>query len=122
MHAREAADLLAALRPGDPPATPSVVSAAASVVDDPECRAAMARPEVAVIWLHAAPGVLASRFEAEDRHRPSYGPDPAAFLADQAARREPLARALGATVIDTTDLDPAAIVDRVVDRLRLTRR
>ena len=70
MHGREAAQLLDALEePG-----PSVISAAASVVDDPACRAAMVGPGVAVIWLHAEPALLATRFDSADEHRPAYGP------------------------------------------------
>jgi len=119
MHARESAELLDAIGPAGGPPRPTVVSAAASVIDDPICRAALARPDVAVVWLHAAPAVLASRFDADDEHRPAYGPDPAAFLAEQAARREPLARELGATMIDTAGLEPAAIVEAVIEHLGL---
>ena len=72
MHARETAQLLDALAgPG-----PSVISAAASVIDDPAARAAMRAPGVAVIWLHARPDVLAERFDSADEHRPAYGDHP----------------------------------------------
>jgi shikimate kinase len=58
MHALEADQLLGALaEPG-----PSVISAAASTVDEPECRDAMTAPDVSVIWLRASPRVLARRF------------------------------------------------------------
>src|SRR3954467_4839833 len=50
MHRREAAQLLDALASQEP----NVVSAAASVVEDAAARAAMTRPGVAVIWLHAS--------------------------------------------------------------------
>ena len=39
---------------------PNVVSAAASVIDDPVCREAMTRPDVAVIWLRASTQLLAT--------------------------------------------------------------
>ncbi len=69
MHGREAAQLLDALKePG-----PSVISAAASVVDEPDCRAAMIAPGVVVIWLHAEPALLATRYDSSDAHRPAYG-------------------------------------------------
>ena len=69
MHAREHAQLLDALAaPG-----PNVISAAASVIDDPACRAAMTEPDVAVVWLHASPEILADRFASADEHRPAYG-------------------------------------------------
>ena len=86
MHAREWTHLLDALEATEP----SVISAAASVIDDPACRTAMAAPGVTVVWLRARPEVLAERFDSEDDHRPAYGDSVAAFLAEQAARREPL--------------------------------
>ena len=112
MHRREAAQLLDALASSEP----NVVSAAASVVDDPDARAAMTRPGVTVIWLHASPEVLASRFES-DSHRPAYGPDPEAFLAEQAARREPLVAGIGAHRIDVDGLTPDEVVERTMEAL-----
>jgi shikimate kinase len=112
MHRREAAQLLDALASPKP----SVVSAAASVVEDPEARAAMTRPGVAVIWLHASPDVLASRFGSEP-HRPAYGPVPSAFLAEQAARREPLLPGIDAHRIDVDGLTPDEVVARTIEAL-----
>jgi len=113
MHRREAAQLLDAL--GSP--TPNVVSAAASVVEDPAACAAMTKPGVAVIWLHASPQVLATRFDSDDEHRPAYGPDPAAFLAAQAAHREPLLAGIGAHRIDVDGLTPDEVVARTEEAL-----
>ena len=110
MHRREAAQLVDSLASTEP----NVVSAAASVVEDPDARAAMTRPGVAVIWLHASPDVLAGRFASES-HRPAYGPVPAAFLADQAAHREPLLSGIGAHLIDVNDLTPDEVVARVIE-------
>jgi len=108
MHAREHAHLLSALaEPG-----PNVISAAASVIDDPVSREAMTRPGVAVIWLHASTNLLAERF-ASGPHRPDYGDDPAAFLADQAAQREPLLGSIGAIVIPVDGLRPDDELDRI---------
>jgi len=109
MHGREHAALLHALQ--DPANT--VISAAASVIDDPESRAAMANPRVAVVWLHGDPEVLAARFRSGDDHRPTYGESVAAFLAEQAARREPLVPSVGAHVIDVDDLTREAVLARV---------
>jgi shikimate kinase len=109
MHGREHAALLHALQ--DPANT--VISAAASVIDDPESRAAMANPRVAVVWLHGDPEVLAARFRSADDHRPTYGESVAAFLAEQAARREPLVPSVGAHVIDVDDLTREAVLARV---------
>ena len=112
MHRRESAQLLDAL--ASPEA--NVVSAAASVVEDPDARAAMTKPGVAVVWLHASPDVLAGRFGSEP-HRPSYGPVPAAFLADQAAHREPLLAGIGAHLVDVDGLTPDEVVARVAEAL-----
>lgn len=113
MHDREYAELQEAL--ADP--TPAVISAAASVIDDPASRAAMSRPGVAVVWLSGSPELLAQRFHSPDDHRPTYGDTPAAFLAEQAARREPLARALGAHVVDVDGLTREEVLERVVEAL-----
>lgn len=113
MHAREAAQLLDAL---DQP-EPNVISAAASVVDVPACRQAMARPDVGVVWLRARPDVLAARFDSGDDHRPAYGASPEAFLAEQAARREPLLPAVGARIVDVDGLDPDEVVARTIEAL-----
>jgi shikimate kinase len=112
MHGREAAQLLDALAA----AGPSVISAAASVIDDPVAREAMASPGVTVIWLQAPPDVLAGRF-GSGPHRPTYGDSPEAFLADQAARREPLLGAVGARRVDVGDLAPDEVVARAVEVL-----
>jgi shikimate kinase len=114
MHARESAQLRDALAGPDP----NVVSAAASVVEDAAARRAMAAPGVKVVWLHASPSVLAARFPTSDAHRPSYGASTEAFLAEQAAHREPLLAGLGAQVIDVDRLTPDEAVARVRESLR----
>jgi shikimate kinase len=113
MHARETAQLLDGLAaPG-----PIVISAAASVIDDPAARAAMRAPGVAVIWLHARPDVLAERFDSADEHRPAYGDHPQAFLAEQAAHREPLLGEVRAHVIDVDTITPGEVVRRALGLL-----
>jgi shikimate kinase len=114
MHQREAADLLDALAAPEP----SVISAAASVVDQPATRAALRRPGVTVIWLHAPPGLLASRFDTADEHRPAYGEDPEKFLAEQAAQREPLLSEIGAHVLDVDGRTPDELVAQAMEILR----
>lgn len=114
MHAREARQLLDALaEPG-----PSVISAAASTIEVPECRAAMTEPGVAVVWLRAAPAILARRFRAADQHRPEYGATPEAFLGEQAARRDPLFASLDPIVIDVGAVNPGRAVAQVMEALR----
>jgi len=112
MHRREAEQLIDALASPEP----NVISAAASVVEDPAARAAMTGRGVAVIWLHADPEVLAARFDS-DPHRPAYGATPAAFLAEQAARREPLVESIGAQRIDVDGLSPDEVVGRTIEAL-----
>lgn len=113
MHAREAAQLLDALATPEP----DVVSAAASVIDDAAARAAMTRPDVGVVWLRARPDILAARFDSADEHRPAYGSSPEAFLAEQAARREPLLPAIGARIVDVDGLTPDEVVARTMEAL-----
>ena len=73
------------------------------------------------------PAVLATRFDSADEHRPAYGPDPEAFLADQAAHREPLLAGIGApSSMSTLDpgrgrragLDALGSIGRMTDRTR----
>lgn len=105
MHALEARQLLDALALAAP--GPSVISAAASTIDVPECRAAMTAPRVAVVWLRALPETLARRFSARDRHRPEYGASAETFLTEQAARRDPLFASLDPIVIDVDRTRPS---------------
>jgi shikimate kinase len=111
MHAREAAQLLDALAVGQ-----NVISAAASVIDDPTARSALTAPRVVAIWLHDRPDVLAERFDSGP-HRPAYGASPEAFLGDQAARREPLLGEIGAHLIDVDGLTPDEVVAQVMEVL-----
>jgi shikimate kinase len=70
LHRLEAAQFLNALASfGDEDV---VIAAAASVVEDPACRAALSEP--AVIWLRADPAYLAERVrEGHHRPKPSLG-------------------------------------------------
>jgi shikimate kinase len=112
MHDLEAAQLLHALaEPG-----PSVISAAASVVEAETCRAALTGAGVAVIWLHGSPEVLAKRFPAGG-HRPVFGPSPNAFLRQQSLRREPLLRSLDPIVVDVDSIDPDTAVAMALEAL-----
>jgi len=102
MHDLEAAQLLDAL--ADP--LPSVISAAASVIDDSDCRDALAAKDVAIVWLRASPGELARRFRSANRHRPAYGADPETFLAELATRRDPFFASLDPVLIDADAVGP----------------
>jgi shikimate kinase len=113
MHALEARHLIDALAE----LPPSVISAAASTVDVPECRAAMTAPGVAVVWLRAEPATLAQRFSARDRHRPEFGDSPEVFLAEQAARRHPLFASLNPIVVDVDRIRPGEAAERAMEAL-----
>jgi shikimate kinase len=112
MHELEARQLLDALAD----AGPSVVCPAASVVDVDACLAALGSPDVFVVFLAAAPAIAARRFRA-GRHRPWYGADPEAFLAQQAAVRYPRIRALHPLEIATDERTPDDIVRMVAAAL-----
>jgi len=113
MHALEARHLLDALAAP----RPRVVTPAAFVIEVPECRAALAGNDVAVVWLRATPATLAARFWAQP-HRPAYGEDPATFLAAQAGLRDPWFQTVATRIVDVDDLTPDAVVARIVRSLR----
>jgi shikimate kinase len=106
MHELEARHLLRAL---DAP-EPSVISAAASTIDDAACRAALVAPGVTTIWLKADPAVLARRFDRQ-RHRPRFGRSPRDLLAEQATERDALFRSLHPIEIETGERSQAEVVE-----------
>lgn len=112
MHELEAAQLIGAL--ADP--SPSVVCAAASTADSPACLAALADPAVLVVFLTVRPEVGARRF-LTGAHRPWFGDDPAAFLADQAVARYPRIRALNPLEVATDERTVEDTVRLVAGRL-----
>ena len=89
---------------------PSVISAAASTIDEPEGRAALAAPDVFVAWLRIDPETAARRARPGD-HRPK--PED---LAVQAARRDPLFAAVADVVLDArrpVDENVQFVLDRL---------
>ncbi len=104
IHDLEAAALLRAL---DGEGT-AVVCAAASVVDRENCLEALRAPGIAVVWLTAEASVAGLRFRSSD-HRPWYGADPEAVLADQARAREAAFRSLDPVEVATDELPPDAV-------------
>lgn len=96
MHELEAEHLRTALRSG----RSSVIAAAASVIDDPDCRAELERPEVVAVWLDIGVDALLGRF-SERSHRPLLAADPQTMLERQRAERAPLfARVCGIHVLE----------------------
>ena len=86
------------------------IAAAASTIDDPACRAALAAPGVRTIWLRAAPDVLAGRFDRQ-RHRPRFGRSPGDLLAEQAEERDELFRSLHPIELETGEQSPSEVVE-----------
>lgn len=113
MHELESAQLLAALDEQDP----SVIDAAASVVDDPRCRRALRRRGVVAIWLRGSAETLAARFGSSS-HRPAYGRDPIVFLRAQIARRGPLFAAIRPRIVEIDGKAPAQVLAEVLGHLR----
>jgi shikimate kinase len=94
--------------------TPSVVCAAASTLEDPASRERLRDPSILVAWLTATPETAAERFD-DQKHRPSYGADPRAFLAEQAERRGPWFREVADLELPTDDANPEELAARIVD-------
>jgi shikimate kinase len=82
MHRLEAEHLLKALDEQEP----SVICAAASVVDVPECRRALEGDTTYGVWLQGRAETLAERF-AGGAHRPVYGADPEEVFRRQLGER-----------------------------------
>jgi len=112
LHALEAVHLADALAEIPPP----VVAAAASVIDRPECRAALR--EAFVVWLDAVPGELARRFHSGG-HRPRYAEDLEHMLADQDSRRRSHFVEVADLTVDVTRGSPDDVVRTVLAGLGL---
>jgi shikimate kinase len=94
------------------------VAAAASVVDDPVCRAALADPTVRVAWLRAGPAVLVTRVKADAAtHRPRHGRDIVESLPELDARRAASFAGVADIVVETDERDVGAVVEAVIDTL-----
>jgi shikimate kinase len=90
---------------------PSVVAAAASVVDDPGCRRALRAPGIAVVRLRARPHTLAAR-HATAAHRRPLGADLVAGFATQSRARA--ARFAAVRPLITIDVDGLSVPEVVV--------
>ncbi len=107
LHALEASHLLDALEAPEA----SVISAAASTLDDPACRSAMRDPRHLVVWLDASPATLAARLQPGD-HRPELGPDMTDVLAAQTTQRVLALREVADLTLDATR-PPAELVETI---------
>lgn len=99
---------------------PCIVAAAGGIVVRPQNRQALdhARQlgQASVVWLHAAPSVLAKR-TAKGGHRPLLDTDRLGTLQRLHDERGPLYASVSDVVIDTTDCSIESIVDLIVDSL-----
>jgi shikimate kinase len=107
----ESAEVLAALRSGDP----VVVAAPGGVVLDPAVRAAL-RAAFAV-WLRADPAVLARRVGSGD-HRPLLGDRPYEVLSTMARNRAALYEEVADAVVDVDTVGPEAAAETIVALLQ----
>jgi shikimate kinase len=115
LHRCEAEHLLTALQRAEP----SVIAAAASVVEDPRCLEALREPFV--VWLWAPPDVLVSRL-ARGGHRRDLGPDPQLALLALAQRRDRLYGQVADLTIDASRLAPTQAAEAILARLPYPRR
>lgn len=91
-----------------------VLAAAAGTVLDPSVRGALTK--AFVVWLHAAPAVLAGRVHPGD-HRPLLGGHPREVLARMEAERATLYEAVADLSVDTAGAEPSSVADRVIAAL-----
>lgn len=91
---------------------PSVIAAAASVIDDPRGRWALAAPSVRVVWLRAATDVLAQRTRGS-AHRPLGTVDPERWLTAQDERRRRWFGAVADLTLDTVERPSRDLVAEV---------
>lgn len=104
-----------ALRAGLAVAAPAIVATAAGTILREEHRRAIAGGGL-VVWLRAAPDVLAARAVGA-AHRPWLDDDPVAWFERTIAERAPLYRSIAGIEVDTGTSDPGAAADLVVERL-----
>ena len=105
LHRLEADGLIRALSAE----MPSVVAAAASTIDAPECRRRLGGPDVGVVWLRGSPEALASRASAGG-HRPLLEDHAVKVLAAQAAHREPFFTEVADIIVDVDDRSPNEVL------------
>lgn len=116
LHRLEARHLIDAIgAPGR-----SVISTAASTIDDPDARAALAGPGLLLVWLRAEPATLAARIPAMDHRRRLA--DPAAVLAAQAASRYPRFEALAPTIVDVDAMAAPDVIATILGQLEAAGR
>jgi shikimate kinase len=92
---------------------PLVIACGGGAVLDAENRRVLSRSGV-VVWLRASPAHLASRVD-DDRARPLLATGSAVATLERLARvRAPAYEAVADAVVDTDDLSPAEVAERVL--------
>ncbi|MGH9209901.1 MAG: shikimate kinase [Acidimicrobiales bacterium] len=109
LHLLEADHLLGALAAPEP----AVIAAAASVVDDARCLAALEAPFA--VWLWAPFETLAERMRHGD-HRRDLGDDPLVAMTALAQRRDPRYRQVADATIDVGRLAADQVAEAVLSR------
>jgi shikimate kinase len=117
LHRLEARHLIDAI--GAPEA--SVICAAASTIDDPDARDALAGDGLLLVWLRADPATLVARIRRPD-HRRRLAPDPAAGLAAQATSRYPRFAALSPVIVDVDGVAAPEVIAAFVAKLAAAGR
>lgn len=112
MHHLEAEHLVHAL--GEP--RPSVIGAAASVVDDPECRRVLEADGVYGVWLQGRTETLAERFAAQP-HRPVFGTDTESVFRHQLSERSRWFAEVARHRVSVDRRTPAQISDDILHAL-----
>jgi shikimate kinase len=110
LHGLEAEELIGAIGREEP----SVVSAAASTIEDPAAREALEAPDVLVIWLRGTPTVLAQR-ASRGSHRPFREAETLDVLKDQTRRRDPLFAERADATIDVDERTPEKVLAVALD-------
>jgi shikimate kinase len=117
LHRLEARHLIDAIAAPEP----SVIGAAASTIDDPLARAALAGEGLLVVWLRGEPATLAQRTPSAG-HRRTLGPDPVAGLVAQATTRYPRFEALEPLIVDVDLRTPTEVIAAIATRLEAAAR
>jgi shikimate kinase len=100
--------------------TPSVITAAASIVTDTEV-SRLLRAHSYVVWLDCEPEIAADRMQSGS-HRPVRDQgttDLVGWVASLRAERGPAYRALADLVVDTSHIAPSVAAERVINAFNL---
>jgi shikimate kinase len=111
LHDVESQALLAALRASEP----SVIAAAASTIDKPAARDALAQ-DAFVVWLRAGSAALAARMP-QSATRPFSSEAPGRVVARQARARDSLFAEVADLVVETDRSTPGEVVAHIVEQL-----